>query len=133
MPAIDNRTYQRERQARLRAEWFAGKQCYRCGSTEKLQLDHRDPGLKVGHSIWSWSRQRREEELAKCQVLCDPCHRWKSRGCGESGSTLFADDVREIRRRAAAGEAQAALGREFSITRSSVYDIVHFRSWADLT
>jgi hypothetical protein len=30
------------------------------------------------HNIWNWSDVRREIELAKCQVLCRPCHIEKS-------------------------------------------------------
>jgi hypothetical protein len=36
-------------------------------------VDHRH--------IWHWTKARREEELAKCEVLCDVCHnamRWWS-------------------------------------------------------
>lgn len=48
--------------------------CKRCGSIEELQVDHIDPFLKVDHKVWSWSETRRMSELAKCQVLCKPCH-----------------------------------------------------------
>lgn len=33
---------------------------------------------KVDHRIWSWSLERREIELLKCQVLCAACHLDKS-------------------------------------------------------
>lgn len=64
--------------ARRRAEFFNGKSCVYCGSTSGLQLDHIDPLKKVNHKIWSWSEARRNAELAKCQVLCEPCHRAKT-------------------------------------------------------
>ena len=48
------RDYQRQWVARRRAEFFAGKACVRCGSQERLELDHIDPKLKVAHQIWSW-------------------------------------------------------------------------------
>lgn len=70
--------YQREWVARRRAEFMADKECARCGEKENLQLDHFDPRIKVHHNIWSWSEKRREEELAKCQVLCAKCHRTKT-------------------------------------------------------
>lgn len=68
------RQYQREWLARRRSEWFEGKFCVECGSTEELELDHIDPTKKVTHVIWGWSRKRRDAELAKCQVLCHSCH-----------------------------------------------------------
>jgi hypothetical protein len=72
--AEERRQYQREWIAQRRSEWFSDKFCIRCGSTEDLRLDHIDPRQKVEHRIWSWSRARRDVELAKCQVLCHPCH-----------------------------------------------------------
>ena len=72
------RDYQRQWVARRRAEFFAGKACVRCGSQERLELDHIDPKLKVAHQIWSWSEVRQAEEIAKCQVLCHDCHLQKT-------------------------------------------------------
>jgi hypothetical protein len=48
--------------------------CVQCGSTKRLEVDHIDPKEKVDHKVWSWSKERREAELAKCQVLCGTCH-----------------------------------------------------------
>ena len=72
------RKYQREWRASRRAEWLADKSCVICGTTEDLQVDHIDPSQKVDHNVWSWSLARREEELAKCQVLCWPHHKEKT-------------------------------------------------------
>ncbi|GAB1326912.1 hypothetical protein ACE1SV_12510 [Streptomyces sennicomposti] len=77
------RQYAREWAARRRASFFDGKTCVECGGTERLELDHVDPGTKASHSIWSWAQARREAETAKCQILCFPCHRRKS--CDERG------------------------------------------------
>lgn len=68
------RAYAREWMRKRRAAFFDGKQCVRCGSTERLELDHVDPLQKTTHCVWSWSQKRRDEELAKCQVLCHDCH-----------------------------------------------------------
>jgi hypothetical protein len=68
------REYQRVWIARRRAEWFAGKVCTRCGSSQDLELHHEDKGSKVSHRIWSWSQARRDAELAKCSPVCHDCH-----------------------------------------------------------
>ena len=62
------------RRNRQEAVEAAGGKCVKCPSTEKLQFDHIDPKQKVNHRIWTWSPARRAAELAKCQLLCEPCH-----------------------------------------------------------
>lgn len=69
------RKAQREWVARRRAAFFADKACEWCGSAESLELHHRDTSKKESHSIWSWSAARRAVEIAKCIVLCNPCHK----------------------------------------------------------
>jgi 5-methylcytosine-specific restriction endonuclease McrA len=84
------RKYQREwRQARWQAWVDENGPCAQCGSDEGVQVDHMDPDKKVSHRIWSWREERRLEELAKCQVLCRPCHNEKTsreRGAPEHGT-----------------------------------------------
>ena len=83
MPYSDKdqqRKYQRERNARIRAEWLKEHgPCTDCGSEERLEVDHSDRALKVSHKVWSWSKERREKELEKCVVRCFSCHRTKTR------------------------------------------------------
>ena len=45
-----------------------------CWYNENLELHHLDPGEKEDHKIWSWSKARREAEIAKCTILCQKCH-----------------------------------------------------------
>lgn len=82
MPYSDRnqqRTYVREWIAARRSAWFAANgPCVQCGSWLRLELDHVDPDRKVSHRIWSWSQERRDAELAKCQILCRVCHRAKT-------------------------------------------------------
>lgn len=73
------REYQKQWMASRRADFFKDKSCVECKSVENLELDHIDPSKKITHNIWSWSKSRREEELAKCQVLCKECHKEKTR------------------------------------------------------
>lgn len=75
------RAYQRAWVAKRRAEWIAANgPCRHCGCWEDIQVDHIDPATKVSHMVWSWSKARREAELAKCQALCRECHQWKTAG-----------------------------------------------------
>lgn len=75
----EQRAYLRAWMAARRAEWFAGRVCAKCGSAERLELDHVDPAQKVNHRVWSWAKDRREAELAKCQALCFRCHSEKNK------------------------------------------------------
>ena len=77
MPLVGEvkKKYQREWMAGRRAEWFEDKVCANCGSPDRLELNHKDPKQKVTHRIWSWSKERRDEELAKCEALCYDCHK----------------------------------------------------------
>lgn len=73
------RAYKRQWIAARRKAWFdANGPCVRCGATQHLELDHINPALKVHHAIWSWSKERRDAETAKCQVLCRGCHQKKT-------------------------------------------------------
>jgi 5-methylcytosine-specific restriction endonuclease McrA len=58
-----------------RTDWLAKNgPCRKCGSSDRLEVDHINPADKVSHAVWTWSDERRAAELAKCQVLCKPCH-----------------------------------------------------------
>src|ERR1700738_5295764 len=75
----EKQKYQREWYAKRRAHYIEqhGGKCVKCGSTNKLEFDHKDPRDKVSHKIWSWKIDRIEAELAKCQLLCITCHHGK--------------------------------------------------------
>lgn len=73
------REYARNWIRKRRDSWFNGKSCVHCGATEQLELDHIDPLIKVSHTVWSWSEAKRNEELTKCQPLCNSCHKIKTR------------------------------------------------------
>ena len=75
----ESRARELEKRRTRRENWFLENgPCVECGSDKNLHLDHIDPSTKVSHKIWSWSESRMLEELAKCQVLCRPCHEEKT-------------------------------------------------------
>lgn len=70
--------YQKDWMKKRRAKWLADNgPCARCGSAERLEVDHIDPKSKVDHKVWTWSTSRMLKELSKCQVLCYVCHKAK--------------------------------------------------------
>ena len=71
--------YRRYWVAARRKAWFKDKTCVKCGSAELLELHHIDPRTKISNSIWGWSKERQNSELAKCEVLCRSCHSIKTR------------------------------------------------------
>lgn len=76
------REYHIKRYYRIRNESIEslGGKCNRCGSIEKLQLDHIDPKTKLFEvsTFLSIPLKDFKEELKKCQVLCWECHKIKS-------------------------------------------------------
>ena len=82
---------QNERIRRIRQQWLdENGPCCHCGSIYNLEVDHidpstKDPRLVAKHktsqqqNLWYWSKERREIELSKCQVLCQGCHKIKTR------------------------------------------------------
>lgn len=59
--------------AARRAEYTDGQVCVHCGEPA-TDWHHRDPKEKKTHRIWSWKRERIEDELAKCEPVCEKCH-----------------------------------------------------------
>ena len=76
------RAYQRKWMADKRAAYMAdmGGACVKCGSTEKLEVDHIERSTKKVNPTHLWSRRHEiiMEELAKCQLLCEVCHQQKT-------------------------------------------------------
>ena len=62
-----------------RTMFFENKYCVKCGSVKNLELDHVDPTKKTSHKIWSWSKERFNSEIVKCQILCESCHKEKTK------------------------------------------------------
>lgn len=76
------RLYMKER-ARKRvaaAKEQLGGKCVRCGSVDDLQFDHIDPTTKLFTLAKgsSFSEERWQAEVEKCQLLCQACHTAKT-------------------------------------------------------
>lgn len=136
MPYSDSekqREYQREWIARRRAEWVKSNgPCADCGTWEDLEIDHVDASTKVTHRVWSWSRRRREEELAKCVVRCGPCHDIKTTTNGERhwGVRLTNSDVLAIR---ASTATLRDLAKQYGVSPSTIYYARSGQSWKHIS
>lgn len=139
MPYKDRETqraYQREWRAQRRAEYFKDKCCVLCYSTDRLELDHIDPEHKISHRIWSWSSQRREEELLKCRVLCFQCHLIKSKtehakGVQQPNHKLSEAEILEIRGLFdTGGYSKRGLGRLYRVSDHTIRQILKGTTWS---
>jgi len=119
--------------------------CVKCGSTENLQFDHieKDSREFVIAKIMKRKRAFVLQELKKCQLLCDTCHRKKSiieksyvggrlKGEKSNLSKLKEKDVIDIRKRLAQGETCSAISKRYSVTRANIGFIKRRISWAHL-
>jgi len=76
------RDYMLKRYYKRRAEMiaFLGGKCEECNSIENLEIDHKDPAKKSMDlsKFWNLKWDLVEDELMKCQLLCESCHAFKS-------------------------------------------------------
>jgi hypothetical protein len=102
-------------------------------------MDHVDPATKEHHSIWSWRKDRREIELAKCQVLCFECHKQKSanecrerlKGKPNTWQRLLTPmQVRVIRE---SGLSNSKIAKVFGIGRTTVCNVRTRLSYAEIS
>lgn len=72
----------------LRSDWIKENgPCRACGSNQNLEIDHIDERTKEFEIATLFLAPRSEKlkiELAKCQVLCRPCHRKKTTATSQS-------------------------------------------------
>lgn len=52
-----------------------GGRCVNCGATDNLHIHHVSDKLFTISSGWSFSKSRLNEELKKCELQCEVCHR----------------------------------------------------------
>lgn len=72
------REYQREwvKRRRARAVEYLGGRCVVCGIVGELEIDHKDRTTKKFNpgTIWGRRWEVQNEELDKCQLLCEKHH-----------------------------------------------------------
>lgn len=107
-----------------RTAYFSGKTCCKCGASDRLELDHISRETKVAHRIWSWSQERRDSELSKCQILCKSCHVAKSRIENIYRRKLDNDQVDSMRRLFLSGTTVTRLSEIFTVSRRTVKRIL---------
>lgn len=83
MNAYMKRKYSRRR---AKAIVLLGGKCVKCGTQDKLHFDHIDPKTKINSiaQLSSCSEEKFKTELAKCQLLCDNCHKQKTLSDGSN-------------------------------------------------
>src|SRR5580765_907148 len=140
MPYADSaqqREYQRRWITQRRADWIAEHgPCVDCGTWDSLEVDHADAKTKVSHRVWSWSAPRREAELAKCVVRCQPCHAKKTLiarehpyGEAVTRALLTEEAVREIR---VSELSRKALAVKFGVSPNTIKSARQRQSWKDV-
>ncbi len=77
--------------------------------------------VNPNHLAWKSPAENQRDRLR---------HGTDVRGEKNSCAAITKEDVRVIRRRAAAGETQTAIAADFGITNYAVWSIVHRRTWA---
>lgn len=59
-----------------------GGKCIKCGATERLQFDHIHPknkSFEITKNLLMGDKEKFQEELDKCQLLCYDCHLEKTK------------------------------------------------------
>ena len=140
-----HREYSRNYYHQKRSELIErlGGRCSRCSKTHNLEFDHKDPREKsfdIG-KLLNYSKQRIEQELTKCQLLCDDCHKTKTqlnrdgyetraRGEDVTGAVLTEDIVRSVKQERAKGATLNQLMKTFpDIKKATLYCIISGTTW----
>ena len=79
---------ERRRNRREKLVELLGGVCVRCDADKALDFDHIIPGsqsFRISGKALDKPWEQLLAEVKKCQLLCRPCHRIKSKECGETG------------------------------------------------
>lgn len=87
MPIANMASYMANRRKSRRQKLIemSGGKCVKCGSTEELHFDHKDPKqqkFRLNGKKLDGAWEKILEEWSKCQLLCRSCHVQKTREDG---------------------------------------------------
>jgi hypothetical protein len=90
MTATNMAVYMAERRKTRRSKLIemSGGKCVKCGSTDDLNFDHKDPkerSFRLNGKDLDGSWEKILEEWRKCQLLCRNCHIQKTKENDEYG------------------------------------------------
>jgi 5-methylcytosine-specific restriction endonuclease McrA len=109
--------------------------CSICGSTDRLEIDHKDRSKKLFAISRPPSEAAFRAELKKCQLLCYKHHRRKSSqehsGEGHPRAKLTAAEVKEIRSALTAGETGRSLAKRFGVGPMEISRIKNGKRWVN--
>lgn len=121
-----------------RTDWTAQNGPCHCGATEHLSVVHLDPLTRKTSHFWSFSDERRAEELKKCRVMCRDHARehwakiYSEREKGSKGisAKLNPEIVWAIRGRLMGRESIREIARCYSLNHRTVSDIRRGKIWS---
>tara|TARA_R100000656_G_scaffold104176_1_gene76216 strand:+ start:254217 stop:254921 length:705 start_codon:yes stop_codon:yes gene_type:complete len=126
--------YQKKRYHSRRQEAIdiLGGKCSSCGSTKKLEFDHKDPKKKnfAVTKLWSTPEKEFKGEVKKCRLLCNSCHKKNTAKQRESGEVKSVpgkksyDDSGRKKKSAAARLLKVAEALDFSAAVASLTPLV---------
>ena len=113
-------------------DWKKDKTCAHCGCSDAIEADHY-LGKKVHRcGDWAWwaghgGPEALKEELAKCQPLCAPCHRIKSKK--ERNATTIPGILRRQKivndEKLRVGACECGCGRKVTPENVQTFDWAH--------
>jgi hypothetical protein len=92
----------------------------------------RPEGMEVAHSCGNpscWAGEHLRWATHQENLLDRRRHQTMMEGEGHYAAKVTEDNVREIRDRAANGEVQAVMAREFGVSQVAIHNIIKHKSW----
>lgn len=129
---------------RRKALSLLGDACVVCGATKNLHIDHINPETKtmnLSRTIHGAPWKKIENELKKCQLLCESCHkaktlvdgsRFKNVALGEkiNHAKLTKENVLEIRQKyECENYTHEELSKLYGVSRSAITQIINRVTW----
>lgn len=128
-----------------RREWsikYLGGICKECGTNKDLQFDHIDINTKTYSvsKIMMYKIDTLKNELDKCQLLCNKCHKKKSILDGSTykntpiGSRVYSSklaekDIVKIKQQLANNDKMKHIAKDYNVSYETIKNIRSGRSW----